>query len=121
MSGRLGSPPVFAWTGPARILLGALAATAAVALIVTAREASRPTVPAPKLRVDPNTAPAEVLTALPRLGPARVGAILDVRKDAPFASLDDLDRRVKGIGPATAAALRPHLRFDHETSSPSAP
>ncbi len=64
-----------------------------------------------RLRVDPNLAPRQVLVALPGLGPARVAAIGTARGSSPFRSLDDLDRRVKGIGPATAASLEPHLRF----------
>ena len=64
-----------------------------------------------RLRVDPNLAPRRVLLALPGLGPARVAAIESARAASPFRSLADLDRRVKGIGPATAASLEPHLRF----------
>ncbi|MEO6811742.1 MAG: helix-hairpin-helix domain-containing protein [Isosphaeraceae bacterium] len=63
-----------------------------------------------ELVVDPNTAPPEVLAALPRLGPTLVGRIEEARSIAPFASLDDLDDRVQGIGPATIPILRPHLR-----------
>ncbi len=66
------------------------------------------------MRVDPNTAPPEVLGALPRLGPTLVGAIVAERRMAPLRSLDDLDRRVRRVGPATVAALRPYLRFEPE-------
>jgi competence protein ComEA len=68
------------------------------------------------LRIDPNTAPLAVLETLPRIGPAMAGRIIEVR---PFADLDDLDRRVRGIGPATRAALAPHLWFESEASLPS--
>lgn len=68
--------------------------------------------PAPILRVDPNTAPAGVLACLPRLGPTRVAALLAARRQQPFDSPGDLEHRVKGIGPATLAVLRPHLRFE---------
>jgi hypothetical protein len=68
--------------------------------------------PAPRLIVDPNTAPAEVLTALPHLGPAMVGRIIAQREKALFRSLEDLDARVRGIGPATAASLRPFLQVE---------
>lgn len=64
-----------------------------------------------RLRVDPNLGPRGVLLALPGLGPARVAAIEAARSSSPFRSLGDLDRRVKGIGPLTAALLEPHLRF----------
>ncbi len=68
--------------------------------------------PPPLLRIDPNTAPAAILTSLPRLGPTRISALLAAHHQRPFASADDLERRVKGIGPATISAMRPYLRFD---------
>ncbi|HEY2158057.1 MAG TPA: helix-hairpin-helix domain-containing protein, partial [Isosphaeraceae bacterium] len=68
------------------------------------------------LRIDPNTAPLAVLETLPRIGPMMGGRIVEAR---PFADLDDLDRRVRGIGPATRSALAPHLRFDSERSPAS--
>ena len=91
-----------------------LAALAAIGLAIMlpwgpARTSARLT--AVRLRVDPSLAPRQVLLALPGLGPSRVGKIEDARSSSPFRSLDDLDRRVKGIGPATAASLEPHLRF----------
>jgi competence protein ComEA len=67
---------------------------------------------APDLVVDPNTAPPEVLGALPKVGPVLLRHLLAAREERPFDSLDDLDRRVRGIGPATLAALRPHLRIE---------
>jgi competence protein ComEA len=66
---------------------------------------------APDLVVDPNTAPAEVLSALPKVGPVLLRHLIAARQERPFESLDDMDRRVRGIGPATLAALRPHLRI----------
>jgi competence protein ComEA len=68
--------------------------------------------PLPTLMIDANSAPLEVLGALPGLGPALSGRIVEARELLPFRSLDDLDRRVKGIGPAKVAAIRPFLRFD---------
>jgi competence protein ComEA len=65
----------------------------------------------PSLVVELNTAPPEVLSALPRLGPARANAILEARKQAPFRSFEDFDRRVRGIGPATVAAIKPYARI----------
>jgi competence protein ComEA len=64
------------------------------------------------LVVDANSAPPEVLLALPRLGPVLVGRIVEARRSRPFESLEDLDARVRGIGPVTVNALRPFLRFD---------
>jgi hypothetical protein len=68
--------------------------------------------PIPALRVNVNTAPVGVLEALPRIGPALASRIVEAREELLFVSADDLDRRVRGIGPATIAGLRPHLRFD---------
>jgi hypothetical protein len=64
------------------------------------------------LRVDINTAPWGVLEALPRIGPALAGRIVEAREEMPFVSAADLDRRIRGIGPVTIAGLRPYLRFD---------
>jgi hypothetical protein len=41
-----------------------------------------------------------------------VKRIVAARETAPFQSLDDLDTRVRGIGPATLAALSPFLQFE---------
>jgi len=65
-----------------------------------------------QLIVDPNTARAEVLVALPKLGPALVSRIVAAREKAPFRSVDELKGRVRGIGPATLESLRPHLRIE---------
>ncbi|HEU5116289.1 MAG TPA: DUF655 domain-containing protein [Isosphaeraceae bacterium] len=62
-------------------------------------------------RLDPNVAEAGLLEILPGLGPARVQAILEERQKAPFRSLEEFQQRVKGIGPASSARLKPHLRF----------
>jgi DNA uptake protein ComE-like DNA-binding protein len=80
-------------------------------LIVSPRGDEAPA-PVPLLVVDPNTAPPRILMALPRLGPSLVGRIVAARAEAPFRSIDDLDARVRGLGPATIKALRPHLRID---------
>lgn len=63
-----------------------------------------------RLELDVNTAPADELAILPGLGPALAGRIV-AHRDAhgPFAGLDAL-LDVPGIGPATLAGLRPHLR-----------
>jgi competence protein ComEA len=68
--------------------------------------------------VDANTVPSEVLGALPGLGPALSGRIIEAREVTPFRTLDDLDRRVKGIGPAKVSAIRPFLRFDPTSVPP---
>jgi competence protein ComEA len=93
-------------TGPALAVALALAWSAP-------RSSRRPEIDI-KLVVDVNTAPGGVLLALPRLGPVLVGRIVAEREREPFHSLEDVDARVRGIGPATVAALRPHLRFVSE-------
>jgi competence protein ComEA len=75
----------------------------------------------PVLVVDANTAPPQVLLALPRLGPALVGRIVAERDVRPFHSLADIDARVRGIGPATAAAIAPFLRFGPVSDPASGP
>lgn len=100
------------WTAPARGGLTFLAAVGALGLLAVSPGVDGPTPDAPQLVVDPNGAPPGVLGALPKLGPALVSRMIEAREEAPFRSLDDLDARVRGIGPATAEALRAHLRFD---------
>ena len=99
------------WPGPARGLLIAIAAPLAGWLAWSSPgEAARPG-PWPSLVVDPNLAPSPVLEALPGLGPALAGRIVGARAVLPLRSIADLDRRVKGIGPVKAAALRPYFEF----------
>lgn len=63
-----------------------------------------------RLVVDPATVDARVLGALPGMGPGRVEALKAARDEGPFQSLEDLDRRVAGVGPATIQRLKTHLR-----------
>ncbi len=97
---------------PARGGLTFLTAVVALGLLGVSGTAKGPYVVMPPLIVDPNTAPPAVLNALPKLGPAMIRRIVAAREEAPFRSLDDLDARVRGIGPATIVALRPHLRIE---------
>ncbi len=53
------------------------------------------------------------LEALPGIGPSRSAAIVASRKDAPFESLNELER-VSGIGPKTVAKLSAWLRAGPE-------
>ncbi len=67
--------------------------------------------PPPGGAVDPNTAPAEALTALPGIGPALAGRIVaDREAHGPYRRPEDL-LRVKGIGPATLGRIRSRLRL----------
>lgn len=58
-----------------------------------------------------NTASAAELERLPGIGPALAGRILlDRDRRGPFRSAEQL-MRVRGIGPKTAEAIQPFLRF----------
>ena len=57
--------------------------------------------------VDLNRADAEALQTLPGIGPALAERIVAARKEQMFTSVDDLVR-VRGIGRATVARLRPY-------------
>ena len=70
----------------------------------------------PTLRIDANSAPIEVFSALPRLGPSHLRAIDAARKQKPFRSLEEFDLRVKGVGPATIDAIKEHLVFETNKS-----
>ena len=96
---------------PRRILAGFGFVLALWLVTIKARPESPPLANL-TLVVDPNTAPATTLMALPRLGPALVGRIVEERERTPFVSLDDFNSRVRGIGPITMTSLRRHLRID---------
>ena len=62
------------------------------------------------LMIDLNRATADDLDRLPGVGPSTAKAIIDHRtRNGPFASVDDL-LKVKGIGPAKLAEIRPWVR-----------
>ncbi|GAC1326265.1 MAG: hypothetical protein NVSMB14_17940 [Isosphaeraceae bacterium] len=71
---------------------------------------------APLLIIDPNCAPLEVFSALPRLGPSHLLSIDSARRRKPFRSLDDFDLRVKGVGSATIQAIKKHFVFRTKNS-----
>jgi hypothetical protein len=71
------------------------------------------------LGLDPNTADAASLEALPGIGPARAQAIVAARCARRFASPRELDR-VPGIGPVGRARLEPWLAID-PTAEPVCP
>jgi competence protein ComEA len=59
-------------------------------------------------RININTAGVHELTMLPRIGGKTAEAIVEYRRaNGPFASFDDL-QKVKGVGPSTIEAIRPH-------------
>ena len=62
---------------------------------------------APSGQIDLNVATADVLETLPGIGPSRARDIVAFREsNGGFSCVADLDK-VKGIGPATMAQLRP--------------
>ncbi len=66
--------------------------------------------PSPSERLDLNRATPAQLDALPGIGPALAARIVAKRDSLRgFRTIDDLVR-VRGIGPATLARLRPYLR-----------
>jgi competence ComEA-like helix-hairpin-helix protein len=68
-------------------------------------------------RVDINRASAEVLAALPVLGPTKAIAVVHWRTThGPCQALDELTA-VPGIGPATVAALRESAYCGHTSRS----
>ena len=66
--------------------------------------------------VNINSASAEQLQLLPRIGPSVAERILTFRKEnGPFKSADDL-MMVTGIGDKTFALLKPHVSVSGETT-----
>ena len=69
--------------------------------------------------VDINSADASAWCALPGIGAKKAAAILaERRRGGPFLRVQDLTR-VKGIGPATVARLRPWLQCVAPGRAPS--
>jgi competence ComEA-like helix-hairpin-helix protein len=83
----------------------------AIAIVAMNRSKVRSDPPPIKIsgqRIDINRAEVAELVLLPEIGPSLAQAIVaDRRARGPFTDLDDLTR-VRGIGPATIEAIRPH-------------
>lgn len=67
--------------------------------------------------IDINSADAAALMTLPGIGPSKARAILEERARRRFRNTADL-LRVRGIGPATLARLRPFVRVVQSATSP---
>jgi len=68
--------------------------------------------PAPTTTLDINTATAQQLQLLPRIGPALAQRIVsDRERHGRYRSINQLDR-VVGIGPKTIERLRPYIRIE---------
>lgn len=113
-------PEPAAWTGPP-------AAEASAAFLrdsvegEVAREARRAAPLGAGERIDPNTAPAEELDRLPKVGPSVAAAIVAHREaGGRFRTLADLDA-VPGVGPAVLAAVAPHVTLAPAPASASRP
>ena len=106
------------WTVQTRLALALCSLIAGLALRVATYCAGceSPTMSrvVPVLLVDPNTAPASVLEALPHVGPSLARRLIEQRAIRPFESIEELRLRVRGLGPATMARLAPHLRIKSE-------
>jgi hypothetical protein len=63
----------------------------------------------PGLRLDPNTVPPQVLTALPHIGSALADRWVKEREERPFRSLEDARERVRGLGAATIEQIAPYF------------
>jgi competence protein ComEA len=109
------------WPVGQRVVLTAAVLAAALALVVAGRSADRAQGDAIEsaivLKLDPNSAPPQVLGALPHVGPSLVRKLALARQIRPLTSLEDVRRRVRGVGPATLAQIAPFLTFDSVTQS----
>ena len=110
------------WPVHTRLLLALLTLFSGLALRLTAHstgcEGRTSFRVVPVLVIDPNTAPASVLEALPHMGPSLVQRLIEQREIRRFESTEDLRRRVRGVGPATLARLAPHLRIRTDGERP---
>ncbi len=105
----------WSWPTGARMLLAVLALAVGLGLMRASWDvcsSSEPITVAPKLVLDANTAPPQILAALPHIGPALANRLVEARNARPFASLNDLGDRVRGVGPVTLARIAPYLHFE---------
>ena len=109
------------WTAGARVLLAVVVVITGVALrlaydsLGTDRQRTCRVVPV--LVIDPNTAPESILEALPHVGPSLVRQFIAQRERHPFESIEEMRRRVRGLGPVMISLLGPHLRIAASSDS----
>lgn len=113
--------------GPAPELTGAAAAHASAGALSAevrdsvARAERRREPLAPGERIDPNTASADELDRLPRVGPGLAARIVEWRETrGRFRTLADLDS-VPGVGPAALREAAPHLALQAAPAPASPP
>jgi len=97
---------------PARLVLTTLVLALVVSLV--------PTLPACAEGEDGviniNTADADALALLPRVGPALAGRILEFREaNGAFKAIDDL-LLVRGIGERTLELMKPYITLEGKTT-----
>jgi competence protein ComEA len=112
---RCGEGGSLIWLVKARFVLTAAVIAAALSLGLAGRGVGRSGGGAvarmPDLRLDPNTAPPEVLAALPHVGTGLVDRWVRAREERPLCSLEDARTRVRGLGPATLEQIGPYFDF----------
>jgi DNA uptake protein ComE-like DNA-binding protein len=65
-----------------------------------------------RVRIDLNQDSQDAIELLPRVGPSLAKRIVMERQErGPFMDLNDLVRRVPGLGPKTAELLERHIAF----------
>jgi competence protein ComEA len=92
--------------------------TAGPSLDANPAPAAGPAAPSAEHPINVNEASRQALKALPGIGPALSGRIVEYRStQRPFQRVEEL-RRVRGIGPKTLSDLRPMVTVT-STGSPS--
>ncbi|MGE3851548.1 MAG: ComEA family DNA-binding protein [Planctomycetota bacterium] len=91
-------------------LIGATSASSSTLSPVTVEVAALPAPEPYHLVVDINSATWRRIALVPGLGEKRARSIVEERDaNGPFVAIDDLARRIRGIGPATVERLRQWL------------
>jgi competence protein ComEA len=110
------------WVERPRPILADVGELDLAALEAASRDAKPPLRGAlPTSPIDPNAATARELEALPGVGPATAARIVEARDERPLESVADLQRRVRGVGPALAEKMAPHLALPAGAPAGAAP